>query len=190
MQANLEIGFSLDRRWHLLRGEMEQSKKPTLLLLGRLLDEAGIEYALIGGLAVQVHQAEPRTTLGVDLALIDRATIPAARLLAAGFRLTGRHQHSESWIGPEGTPVQFTDDPALSGAVRRAGKLELDGVSLRVITKVDLLREKLRAGRDPARRKSKRIQDLADVQGLIEQDPSLESELAEEERRWLAAAAG
>ena len=33
---------------------------------------------------------------------------------------TGRFPHSENWVRPEGTPVQFTDDPALAGAILRA----------------------------------------------------------------------
>jgi len=40
MQSSLEIGFALDRRWHLLRGEIETSKKPALLALARILHEA------------------------------------------------------------------------------------------------------------------------------------------------------
>jgi hypothetical protein len=189
MEEHLDIGFSLDRRWHLLRGEMERSKKPTLLLLGRVLAEAEVKYAIIGGVALQIHQDEPRTTLDIDLAVLDRAAIPAARLLELGFRQTGTYPHSENWVGPEATPVQFTDDPALSDAILRAGELYVEGVRLRVIGKADLVREKLRACRDPARRRSKRIQDLADVQALIEQDASLEAALSEEDRRWLANAA-
>jgi hypothetical protein len=189
MESKLEIGFSLDRRWHFLRGEMEQSKKPELLLLGRALEEAGVAYAIIGGVALQIHQDEPRTTLDIDLALLDRASIPAVRLQELGFRPTGSYPHSENWVGPGATPVQFTDDPALAGPVRRAGAVDLEGVRLRVIGKSDLLREKLRAGRDPAGRRSKRMQDLADAQALLEQDPALAAGLSEEERRLLAAAA-
>jgi hypothetical protein len=185
MESPLEIGFSLDRRWHHLRGEMEQSKKPALLVLGRVLAEEGVRYAIIGGIALQVHQDEPRTTLDIDLALLDRAAIPAARLEALGFRRTGSFPHSESWVGPESTPVQFTDDPALAGAVERAADFALDDVTLRVIGKADLLREKLRAGTDPARRRSKRLQDLADAQGLLELEPSLSAGLSEEQRLLL-----
>lgn len=188
MQPKLEIGFALDRRWHLLRGEMEQSKKPVLLLLARALAEARVAYAIIGGVALQVHQQEPRTTLDIYLAVLDRASIPAVALEALGFRRTGSHPHSENWVGPEATPVQFTDDAALAASIGRAGELDLDGVVLRVIAKADLLHEKLRAGRDPARRKSKRLQDIADAQGLIEQDPSLASLLNDEELGLLPAA--
>jgi hypothetical protein len=56
---------------------------------------------------------------------------------------------------------------------------------LRVLRVADLLHEKLRAGRDPARRRSKRLQDLADAQGLLEQDPALRGELSADERALL-----
>ena len=175
----LEVGFLLDRQWHALRGEMEHSKRPALLRLGQVLAAAGTPYAILDGVALQVHQAEPRTTLDVDLAVKTFAAIPRAELRAAGFTPRGRFSHSENWLGPDGTPVQFTDDPALAGAIERAEELELGGVRLRVIGVVDLLHEKLRAGSDPACRRSKRLQDLADAQALLEQAPALQAELTE-----------
>ena len=69
-------------------------------------------------MALQIHQTEPRTTLDIDLAIPDRRSIPRAALAAAGFVETGRFPHSENWLGPESTPVQFTDDPALAACDR------------------------------------------------------------------------
>ena len=185
MRSALETGFELDRLWHRLRGEMEATKKPALLAVARILDEAGVAYALIGGLALQIHQREPRTTLDIDLAVVDRAAVPRPALEAGGFRHTGRFPHSDNWLAPDGTPLQITDDAALAGAIARAGVVDLDGQRLRVIGVADLIHEKLRAGTDPARRRSKRIQDLADVAGLLEQDPALAVELSAAERAIL-----
>jgi hypothetical protein len=171
MVSGLSAGFLLDRQWHWLRGEMDQSKRPALLALGRVLAEAQVAYAIIGGLALQVHQREPRTTLDIDVAVLSRESIPREALrIAAGD-----------------TPVHFTDDPAFARAITEAGEIMLDDVSLRVIRVQDLLHEKLRAGSDPARRRSKRLQDLADAQSLLEQDPDLIDELSPEERAVLAA---
>jgi len=58
-------------------------------------------------------------------------------------------------------------------------------VRLRVIRVADLLHEKLRAGSDEARRRSKRLQDLADAQSLLEQQPELENELTLDEKALL-----
>jgi hypothetical protein len=89
---------------------MERTKRPALLALVRIFAEAHVPYAIIGGIALQVHQAEPRTTL---------------------------------------------------------------------------LHEKLRATADPARRRSKRLQDLADAHALLESTPMLLPELRAAERALL-----
>ena len=188
MQAHLEIGFELDRRWHLLRGEnMDDSKKPDLLVLARALAAAQTPYAIIGGVALQIHQDEPRTTLDIDLAVKDVNALPEAALALAGFRATGSYPHSFNWVGPGGTPVQFSDDPAFGEAIDRATLSPLDDVPLRVATPLDLLKAKLRATRDVARRRSKRMQDLADAMGLVETRPDLLGQLSEEERAILTS---
>jgi hypothetical protein len=185
MTAGLAAGFMLDHQWHWLRGEMETSKKPALLGLCRILGEAEVPYAIIGGVALQVHQREPRTTLDIDVALLSRQAIPREALATAGFRFSEAFAHSENWVASDGTPVQFTDDPALAAAVAAAGEIVLEEVSLRVIRAVDLLHEKIRSGRDPARRRSKRLQDLADAAALIEGDPELARALGPEEAALL-----
>jgi hypothetical protein len=73
----------------------------------------------------------------------------------------------------------------LALAVGRAEEIELDGVRLRVLRRVDLLHAKLRAAADPARRRSKRLQDFADAQSLLEADPGLAAELSPEEKAGL-----
>lgn len=181
----LEIGFLLDRQWHVLRGEMETSKRPALVALATVLADTGLPYAIIGGVALQIHQAEPRTTLDIDVAVPDLDTLPRDRLGAAGFALGGRFSHSENWHGPDGVPVQFTDDSALRPAIGRAIVVELAGVPLRVLSRIDLLHEKLRSGSDPARRRSKRLQDLADVEALLEETPELAAALSDGERAIL-----
>jgi hypothetical protein len=185
MRNRLEEGFILDRRWFWLRGEMERTKRPALLALARIFAEAEVYYAIIGGIALQVHQAEPRTALDIDVAVVAYGKLPRTQLEAAGFTCTGRFSHSENWVGPEGTPVQFTDDPALAEAITRADDIELEGVRLRVVSRADLLHEKLRAASDPACRRSKRLQDLADAQALLESTPALEQELSSAERASL-----
>jgi predicted nucleotidyltransferase len=185
MSSGLAAGFALDRQWHWLRGEMETTKKPALLLTARILNARGAPWALIGGLAVQVHHPDPRTTIDIDVGVLSRASIPSGELAAAGFRRTGSHEHSENWMSPDGTPLQFSDDPALAGAITAAGEVVIDGVSLRVIRVVDLLHEKIRAGSDPARRRSKRLQDLADAEALLEAYPELKQHLRPEEVKVL-----
>jgi hypothetical protein len=181
----LEIGFLLDQQWFWLRGKMERTKRPALLTLARIFAEAGVPYAIIGGVALQVHHPEPRTTLDIDVAVIAYDQMPRAQLEAVGFTCIGRFSHSENWLAPEGIPVQFTEDPVLADAIVHAEEVELEEVRLRVIRRSDLLHEKLRAAIDPARRRSKRLQDLADAQALIESTPTLARELSATERALL-----
>jgi hypothetical protein len=181
----LEAGFALDRLFHWLEGSMDGSKSATLLALARTLAEAGTRYALIGGVALQVHRREPRTTLDIDLVLASRAEWPDRALERAGFRRLGAHEHSENWAGPDGTPVQITTDSLIAEGIERAQSVDIDGATLRVLAARDLLSAKLRAAADPARRRSKRILDLADAQGLIEDHPELGDTLDPEQRRLL-----
>jgi len=181
----LDIGFLLDRQRHVLSGEMETSKRPALLALARVLAETRTPYAIVGGKALQVHRAERRTTLDTALAVPRFGAIPRAALRTAGFEPTGNFAHSDNWLGPQGVPVQFTDDQALTASLERAQLSELDGVPLRVIWRSDLLHEKLRAGSDTARRHSKSLQDLAHAEALLEEDPTLRAELSEDERSAL-----
>lgn len=185
MSSGLAAGFLLDRQWHWLRGEMEKSKRPALLALCRVLRDTQVPYAIIGGLAVQVHQQEARTTLDIDIAVVSRESIPRDALIAAGFRISGTFKHSENWLAADDTPVQFTDDPLLAPAIEVADEIVIEDVPLRVIRVVDLMHEKLRAGSDPERRRSKRLRDLADAQTLIEENPALERELSLAEKDLL-----
>jgi hypothetical protein len=185
MSSGLAAGFLLDRQWHWLRGEMEQTKRPALLALARVLRDARTPYAIIGGLAVQVRQREPRTTLDIDVAVLTRDAIPREGLQGAGFVFHDTFEHSENWRAADGTPVQFTDDPILAPAIHGAEELILEEVPLRVIRTGDLRHEKLRAGSDPAPRRSKRLRDLADAQTLLEENPELDHELTPAERAIL-----
>ena len=184
----LDLSRRLDARFHLMAGSMHRGKDETVVAIARILSAAQTDYALIGGLAVQFRSRDPRTTLDVDLAVLRYDDIPAAELTAAGFRRLERHAHSENWVGPDGTPVQFTDDPELAAAVRGAEVHTVQGHPLRIIAALDLVRQKLRAARDPSRRRSKRLIDLADAIALVDQQRELRGRLDAAERDQLDAA--
>jgi hypothetical protein len=164
---------------------MERSKEEALEQLTGVLEASGTGYAIIGGIALQLYRSEPRTTLDIDVAVLERAGIPREALERAGFSVTGVFEHSENWSAPDGTPVQFTDDPNLREAVEGSDVYEAGALRFRVLRVDDLLRAKLRAAADPARRRSKRLLDLADAQGLIEDRPELAKLLTPDERALL-----
>ncbi len=149
--------------------------------MAELLNRAGVSYALIGGVAVQIRTTEPRTTLDIDVAVPRFDDVPRAALLAAGFDHTGRDEHSDNWQAPPtgpGSPrtaVQFSaEDVGFADAVAHAELTDLaDGLRIRVATPADLIVLKLAAAAEPRRRPSKRQHDLADVVALMEEYPNL-----------------
>jgi hypothetical protein len=159
------------------------SKETSLRLVAQLLERERVPYALIGGVAVQLHTEEPRSTLDIDLAVPTYADVPRDALLAAGFEHTGRHDHSDNWRAPgpgpltQRTAVQFSaEDEGIADAVAHASSVDLDGgVRLRVATVTDLIVLKLAAASEPKRRPSKREHDVADVLALLEAHPDLRS---------------
>ena len=182
----LRISAVLDVRFHDLKGDaVVTSKDAAFRELFRILEASGLEYALIGGVAVQLWQSEPRTTLDIDVAVKSYESVPRTILEASGFRMLARYPHSENWTGPGGTPVQFSDDPAFTFLIESAARRTFEGGQVRVASPAALVKEKLRAASDPARRESKRFQDLADAKGLAEEHPEVEELLTSVERAFL-----
>jgi len=134
----------------------------------RALTTIAAPHALIGGVAVGVHSGVPRATADTDIAIasgVERATVTRA-LIAAGFRLTGEFAHSMNFRHPTGEPVQIVFDAAFDAMIDRAERLDLGSVSVPIVTKPDLITMKERAASDPARRRSKALQDRADAELL------------------------
>ena len=183
-QDRLSVGYALDHLWSETMGLPEgDSKEQPLRLVAQLLERERVPYALIGGIAVQLHSEEPRTTLDIDVAVSTYAQVPRAALLAAGFEHTGRHAHSDNWRAPGSgtlmsrTAVQFSaEDEGLAEAVEQAITVDLtSGVRLRVATVANLIALKLAAAEEPQRRPSKRAHDVADVLALLEEHPEIDS---------------
>jgi hypothetical protein len=184
VRERLATGYALDQLWGETMGLPERdSKEGSLRLVAQLLRREHVAYALIGGVAVQLHTEEPRSTLDIDLAVLTYADVPHQALLEAGFEHTGRHDHSDNWRAPGPGPlklrtaVQFSaEDEGIADAVEHASVVDLDGgVQLRVATVADLIVLKLAAAGEPRRRPSKREHDVADVLALLEEHPELRS---------------
>src|SRR5437016_894139 len=179
----LAVGYALDHLWSETMGlPSGDSKEKPLRLIAESLERESVPYALIGGVAVQVHTEEPRTTLDIDLAVPRYTDVPSAALLCAGFEHTGRHDQS-NWRAPGPGPlklrtaVQFSaEDVGIDAAVDHAASLELEGgAHLRVATPADLVTLKLAAADEPKRRPSKREHDLGDVLALLEEHPEIQT---------------
>lgn len=141
-----------------------------LLEATRALADASIPHALIGGLAVGIRAAIPRATVDVDLAIATSVSAERATrvLMASGFELRGHFPHSANFRHANGEPVQLAFDPGFDPMISRAEPIEVAGALVPVVSKTDLIAMKERAARDPARRRSKALRDLADVELLRE----------------------
>jgi hypothetical protein len=118
---------------------------------------------------VGVHAGLPRATIDVDVA----AHLGAGRekavsaLERAGLKKTGEFEHSVNFRHVTGEPVQIAFDPAFDPMIERAETIDVAGTGVRVVRKDDLIAMKRRAAADPARRKSKRLRDQADIELLL-----------------------
>ena len=182
-ESRLRTGFSLDRRYAFLMGMPESDKESAILAIAHIFGEYGIPYAIMGGVAVQIHTSEPRTTLDLDIALRNQDDVPVDALRAAGFLHEGTFRFSDNWRAPGDAPikqrtaVQFSADDLTAQAVDGAGVVTLGGVEISVVSPRDLVRLKIAAAKEPRRRHSKRISDYGDIVRLLEEHPEIASQI-------------
>ena len=164
-------------------GVPQQDKESAILEIARIFDKAGISYAITGGVAVQIHTKEPRTTLDLDIALISKSDIPKKALVATGFKHEGTFTFSDNWRAPgfapgkQPTAVQFSTDALTAEAVDHAGTVTLGDVEISVVSPMDLVVLKLASAIEPRLRKSKRITDYGDIIRLLEEHPGIEKQI-------------
>ncbi len=144
------------------------SQSEALVAAADVLERLRVGYMLIGGVAVALHSGLARDTIDVDFAVrsdADRSEITRA-LVAAGFRHKRAHAHTVNLIHPSGEPVQLAFDASFDLPISRATTFTSHGRTVRIATKEDLIELKRRAASDPRRRRSKALQDQADVELL------------------------
>jgi predicted nucleotidyltransferase len=162
------------------RGEAIMTTEPdklgALIDTARALETAGVRYAFIGGLAVGIHANLPRATVDVNLAAhLGKGRVSAVEALErAGLKKTGEFEHSVNFRHVSGEPVQLAFDIAFDAMIERAESIDVDGINIMVVRKDDLIAMKKRAAAAPARRKSKRLRDQADIELLLGDVPGLD----------------
>mgnify|MGYP003340554927 CR=1 FL=1 len=185
LEDRLQRGLKLDHLWAETMGMLGgDTKERPLRLVAEILNRERVAYAVIGGVAMQIRSAEPRTTLDIDVAVPRFEDVPRAALEAAGFDHTGRHEHSDNWLAPGNdgealrVAVQFSaEDVGIADAVARAELADFGaGLRMRVATPADLVVLKLAAAAEPRRRSSKRQHDIGDVVALLEEHPELRTQ--------------
>jgi hypothetical protein len=141
------------RREALLMLENSGTVLDTARVVSRLLRQAKIKGAVIGGIAVVLH-GHVRTTRDVDV-LMWQPLEDFARVLGESG---ATHDREEREFLLEGVPVHLVPEEMGGGAVNTE---EIEGVL--TIGLADLVEMKLRSGM----KNLARAQDLADVVGLI-----------------------
>ncbi len=117
----------------------------------KALATSGVDYALIGGVAVGIRSGVPRATLDVDFAVssgADRASL-VERMASHGIRLRGRFAHSLNFVHDGGEPVQLAFDPVFDPMIDRAEPMRFGDVEVRVVTTEELDRHEEASGGGP-----------------------------------------
>ncbi len=142
------------------------------------LGEAGVQYCVIGGQAVNAY-AEPVVSLDLDLALAPGEVERLGPLFGPPVRVE-RFEPSVNLSAPDSDlRIQFQVDPRYLDFPARAEMREVLGHRLPVAKLTDVLQGKVWAASDPRRRASKRQKDLADIARLLEKHPELRSRVPE-----------
>ena len=142
------------------------------LLLG-LFEETGVDYCVIGGLAVNAY-AEPVVSLDLDVVVIsDRIKDLVAQASHVGMKVEEfEHSINLSATGSD-LRIQLQTDDRYQDFLARAESRQVLGYEMFVASLEDVVRGKIWAYSDSMRRKSKRQKDLADIIRLTEVYPSL-----------------
>lgn len=143
--------------------------------LGRvveLLSKNGIRYCVVGGQGVNAY-AEPVVSLDLDIVIAVDQLPHAERLLGQEFKIE-RFAHSLN-VSAAGSDLrmQIQTDPRYETFLAGAKVRDVLGIRLPVAALEDVLQGKIWAVLDPARRRSKRQKDLADIARLLEAYPHL-----------------
>jgi hypothetical protein len=139
-----------------------------LVRLSAAFQEAGIDFALIGGLALAAHGAA-RATAGLDLLADGACDADVHRiLLGLGYECLHRTPDVANYAASEPAHGRvdfvFARQKYGKAMLARAAAHPVLGVSLRVVDAADLIGLKVQASsNDPSRRH----RDLADIQSLL-----------------------
>lgn len=155
----------------------------------RLFESLGVEYAVMGGIAVRMHGI-PRPTQDVDFTVaIERSRLPEFYEAASAFGYTVPEPHVSGWVDEvagmplvrvrryvEGRGVDvdvfLAESPFQRELLGRARIEQIDDLPMRVVTAEDLILLKLLAHRH---------RDLADVGDILFTQGQLDEAYM---RRW------
>jgi hypothetical protein len=141
-----------------------------------VLERLGVDYCVIGGVAVNAY-SEPIVTEDFDVAVAISDLPRVEKALAERFQVR-RFAHGLNVSSPNSKlRLQIQTDPRYEAFVGRARIREVMDLRLPVAAPEDLLQGKVWAVQDRDRRRTKRLKDLADISRLIDAYPELQSRI-------------
>ena len=152
-------------------------KLDILQLLLNIIEATASPYCVIGGLAVNAY-VEPVVSLDLDVVVITRDIEKiCGKASKKGLKIE-RYEHSINLSSSESDlRIQLQIDPRFQEYISKASRRNILGYTMNVASLEDVLKGKVLAYLDGARRRSKRQKDLADIARLVEAFPSLASQL-------------
>jgi hypothetical protein len=146
-------------------------------LLVETLERREIPWCMIGGLAVNHWAEEPLATADVDIVIaLERVEEAVKALCEAGFTAK-RFDWSVNLKGRSKVSVQISTEDFYRDFPARSVAADIHGILMRVASREDALRGKLKAYADTQRRPSKRQKDLLDISRLVEAHPELRAQV-------------
>jgi hypothetical protein len=143
------------------------SKEDVLGRLFGLLEDLGIPYCVIGGLAVNAY-AEPVVSLDLDLVVLADRVAGLLEALPGGFKAKAFPNSLNLTSSKTDLRIQIQTDPRYQAFLPGARKKDVLGYRIPVARIEDVLKGKAWAALDPKRRPSKRQKDLSDILRLVE----------------------
>jgi hypothetical protein len=148
------------------------------------LSSAGVEYCIIGGLAVNAY-AEPVVSLDLDVVVAMKDVELVCQSVKAHFKIE-RFAHSVNLSTKKSAlRIQLQTDPRYQDFINRATVHSVLGYEMNVAHVEDVLQGKIWAYLDEERRQSKRQKDLADIFRLVEAHSFLTDLLPEDIRKQI-----
>jgi hypothetical protein len=160
------------------------AREDVLQLFLDALSRRGVDYCVIGGLAVNAY-AEPVVSLDLDIVVAAGGLESICKAVESHFKIE-RFAHSMNLsTAKSNLRIQLQTDRRYQDFVLRASARTVLGYPMRVASVEDVLQGKIWAYLDEERRRSKRQKDLADIARLVEAYPSLMEQLPESIRKHL-----
>jgi len=146
-------------------------------ILLSILQQTGSTYCVIGGLGVNAY-AEPVVSLDLDLVVVSDHISDIRSVAEAKGMKVEEFEHSVNLsISGSDLRIQLQTDSRYQDFLSRCEQRDVLGYSMSVASLQDILRGKVWAYSDEARRKSKRQKDLSDIMRLVEAHPELRTQL-------------